>query len=165
MARIDKWLIVSDTHGDLEELNAIIKYLSPLDGIIHLGDHAWDVDHLEFSGGILRVRGNTDRHDKSQWHQEMRIFNKTFYLTHGHREHVKFGLDKLYYTAMERQVDYVLFGHTHIPYDETVEGIRFFNPGSLTRPRKGNFGTFGVLEISEGNVDIKILKFEEKMLT
>ena len=165
MTRKSKWLIVSDTHGHVEELDALVRHLFPLEGIIHLGDHAWDVDDIEFSGRIVRVRGNTDRYDESEWHQMLKISGKTFFLTHGHKENVKFGYEKLFYTGLEKQVDFVLFGHTHIPFDETVEGIRFFNPGSLTRPRRGAIGTFGVLEISETKVDLKISKFDEKLLT
>ena len=29
----------------------------------------------------------------------------------------------------------VVFGHTHRPFCETVNGILFLNPGSVTRPR------------------------------
>ena len=33
------------------------------------------------------------------------------------------------------QPDVVVFGHTHKPFCETVNGILFLNPGSVTRPR------------------------------
>jgi hypothetical protein len=41
----------------------------------------------------------------------------------------------------------VLHGHTHVPRDDYVEGIRFLNPGCITRPNRGAPASFGWLTL------------------
>ena len=40
----------------------------------------------------------------------------------------------------------ILRGHTHIPRGETLGGLHFWNPGSLSLPKNGWPGTYGVYE-------------------
>jgi uncharacterized protein len=47
-------------------------------------------------------------------------------------------------------VDLIVFGHTHAAFDGTVGGMRMFNPGSPTRPRDSNLGSYGVLTVHQG---------------
>lgn len=44
--------------------------------------------------------------------------------------------------------DIVLFGHSHVPFEGKLEGIRFFNPGSVSGNLFSSKGSFGILEIS-----------------
>jgi len=46
----------------------------------------------------------------------------------------------------------VVFGHSHIPLDETGDGLRIFNPGSPTDRRRQPHGTAGVLRIERGRL-------------
>lgn len=46
----------------------------------------------------------------------------------------------------------VVFGHSHIPWDETVDGQRCFNPGSPTDRRRQPVGTMGELVIEDGRL-------------
>jgi putative phosphoesterase len=46
----------------------------------------------------------------------------------------------------------VVFGHSHIPLDESADGIRIFNPGSPTDRRRQPHGTFGILDIDDGRL-------------
>ncbi|WP_327107646.1 metallophosphoesterase family protein [Nonomuraea glycinis] len=48
------------------------------------------------------------------------------------------------------EADLVVFGHSHIPLDESAEGLRIFNPGSPTDRRRQPHGTVGVLTIERG---------------
>ncbi|MET9340491.1 metallophosphoesterase family protein [Nonomuraea sp. NPDC003804] len=48
------------------------------------------------------------------------------------------------------EADLVVFGHSHIPLDESGEGLRIFNPGSPTDRRRQPYGTLGVLRIEHG---------------
>ncbi len=56
---------------------------------------------------------------------------KRVYLTHGH----KYGPDNLPPLA---EGDYLLFGHTHVPFDEVRAGVRCLNPGSVSIPKEGS---------------------------
>jgi predicted phosphodiesterase len=49
-------------------------------------------------------------------------------------------------------VDIVVFGHSHIPLDESGGGLRIFNPGSPTDRRRQPHGTLGVLDIADGEL-------------
>lgn len=156
---MSRWLVVSDSHGDVDSIQRLIDEKAPWDGLIHLGDHAWDTDHLDFDGPIVKVRGNTDRGDETPAHHLMSMGDTRVLLTHGHLEHVKFGLDRLYLVALEKSVDLVLFGHTHVAVDTGYNGVRFFNPGSLSRPRGRHHKTYGILEITVSDVHLKIADF------
>jgi len=46
----------------------------------------------------------------------------------------------------------VIFGHSHIPWDETVAGQRIFNPGSPTDRRRQPHGTMGLLDVRDGDL-------------
>ncbi len=48
--------------------------------------------------------------------------------------------------------DLVVFGHSHIPLDESANGLRIFNPGSPTDRRRQPHGTLGVLHIESGHL-------------
>jgi predicted phosphodiesterase len=41
----------------------------------------------------------------------------------------------------------VLHGHTHVPRDETIDGVRWLNPGSASQPRGGSAAGFAWLTI------------------
>jgi uncharacterized protein len=48
--------------------------------------------------------------------------------------------------------DLVVFGHSHIPLDQSGYGLRMFNPGSPTDRRRQPHGTLGVLRIADGRL-------------
>ena len=49
--------------------------------------------------------------------------------------------------------DILLHAHTHVPRDETIGGVRFLNPGCVTRPNRGAPPSVAWLEINdEGKV-------------
>jgi uncharacterized protein len=48
--------------------------------------------------------------------------------------------------------DLVVFGHSHIPLDQTGRGVRIFNPGSPTDRRRQPRGTMGIIRIEHGHL-------------
>ncbi len=46
----------------------------------------------------------------------------------------------------------VVFGHSHIPLDQSDAGLRIFNPGSPTDRRRQPHGTLGELTIKSGRL-------------
>ena len=48
--------------------------------------------------------------------------------------------------------DLVVFGHSHIPLDETGDGVRILNPGSPTDRRRQPAGTFALLDLEGGQI-------------
>ena len=47
-----------------------------------------------------------------------------------------------------------------VAMDETIDGIRLINPGSLTRPRDGNSGSYALIETSPGKLTCRIIRLE-----
>ena len=50
------------------------------------------------------------------------------------------------------RADLVVFGHSHIPLDQSGYGLRIFNPGSPTDRRRQPQGTLGVLRVTDGEL-------------
>ncbi|MEU9144155.1 metallophosphoesterase [Streptomyces sp. NPDC048349] len=50
------------------------------------------------------------------------------------------------------EVDVLVFGHSHIPWDTTTGKLRLLNPGSPTDRRRQPFCSFMTLTVAEGKV-------------
>ncbi len=50
----------------------------------------------------------------------------------------------------------VVFGHSHIPFNEDLDGLLLFNPGSPTWKRRAPFTSMGLLWIEGGEVEGEI---------
>jgi putative phosphoesterase len=47
----------------------------------------------------------------------------------------------------------VVFGHSHIPLDESADGFRILNPGSPTDRRRQPHGTVAVLDVTAARIE------------
>jgi putative phosphoesterase len=54
----------------------------------------------------------------------------------------------------------VVFGHSHIPLNEEVDGLLLFNPGSATDRRRQPHHTMGILTIAGGQVLAEIVPLD-----
>ena len=55
--------------------------------------------------------------------------------------------------------DVVVFGHTHMPFCETLGGVLFLNPGSVTQPRGDYRPSMVRLTIDHGKITPKLIEF------
>jgi uncharacterized protein len=139
-----KVLVIADTHNKLPPI--ICQLARGGDEIWHLGDvcDKWIVDELRALGPPLTlVRGNCD--SNYEWPL---VRNLT-------RNGVRFRLQHISPLSSQPALDcdILLHGHTHVPRDETIGGIRFLNPGCVTRPNRGAPASIAWLEINdEGEV-------------
>lgn len=150
-----KIIVLSDSHGNTQALVDAVYNENP-QLILHLGDHEKDCHKLRevFPQITLRaVRGNCDLRPQEPEYDEFVVENKRVFMTHGHLYGVKTGLDSIINSAMGRGADILLFGHTHIPYQKTVQGLLAVNPGSIGTGTK----TYAVLEIEHGAVKCNIV--------
>ena len=154
-----KILVFSDSHGNLFRVKKILETFKDVDMIFHLGDNIRDAIKIQemVSCPVKYVKGNTDLCEGPLEIIED-ICGKRFFLTHGHQYRIKLDLNNLYYAAQEKKADVVLFGHSHVPYQEIVNGILFLNPGSIGDKRWQPKETYGVIEITEsGLLEARIL--------
>lgn len=158
-----KFLVISDTHGDIVEAKAVYQQHQDVTTIIHLGDYERDGWRLEndLCVPVVSVKGNLDG---SHSNEDYKIHNTEFgklFLTHGHMEAVKYDTNNLLYKASSLGCKAALFGHTHIPVYEDFGGMYLFNPGSLTLPRSGRRGSYGIIHTEPGQFSATILYWDK----
>lgn len=132
--------VFSDSHGEIAAMCAAIEEHDP-DLILHLGDYTRDAQALcrACPGRDIRyVRGNCDEWDGTDAPEHL-LFpaeGVTIYMTHGHRQNVKYTLDALANTVHFSGARLGLFGHTHASEYKTMGDVTLFNPGSVGRGRR-----------------------------
>ncbi|MEG0050786.1 MAG: metallophosphoesterase [Terrisporobacter sp.] len=144
--------IISDTHGDMKSIEKVIPYLKECSLIIHAGDYIDDAEYIYYATdvNVKSVKGNCDLYTiNGEYELIFSVGGKKFFLCHGHDYNVKIGVNSLLKIAKDKDIDIVIFGHSHIPVFEKVNNVLFINPGSLAYPRGGSQKTFGILTIGE----------------
>jgi putative phosphoesterase len=129
--------------------------LRQADLILHAGDvcTATVLDELAQYAPVTAVMGNNDGPDVAAWGAaptaELDLDGLQVAMVHDS------GAAAGRMARLRRRfpgADLVVFGHSHIPLDESVPGLRIFNPGSPTDRRRQPHGTLGVLEIDSGRL-------------
>ena len=96
------------------------------------------------------MRGNNDFFSDLPKEEEFTLGNYRILVTHGHLYGVSMSTCVLEEEARSRQVQVVMFGHTHYPYLEEMEDLTVLTPGSLSYPRQpGRKPSYLVMEIDE----------------
>ena len=147
-----KVLIVSDTHRKHENLEKAIEKEGKLDLLIHLGDAEGNEDYIEQIAGcpLEIVSGNNDFFSDLPRELEMTIGKYQVMLTHGHYYNVSLGIENILQEGREREMDIVMFGHTHRPVLNVKDDIVILNPGSISYPRQeGKKPTYMIMELGE----------------
>lgn len=151
-------VVLADTHAPRRWRVCpppVAAQLRGADLILHAGDvcTASVLTELAQYAPVTAVLGNNDAPDVAQW---------------GAAETAELDLDGLRVAMvhdggaavgrlarMRRRfpsADLVVFGHSHIPLEESAGGLRIFNPGSPTDRRRQPRGTLGVLLIDDGRL-------------
>ena len=142
-------LVLSDSHGDLGSFRLAVDAQPSADVIAFLGDGENDADKMNrqlFNKQILCVGGNCDY---SRINPETRIIfcdGVRIFCTHGHRQSVKYGTERLIADAVKAKANIALYGHTHVQHYECVNGLHLFNPGSIRD------GRYGVVDITPSGI-------------
>lgn len=145
--------VFSDSHGDIDSMETVIRRVSP-DLVLHLGDYARDADALRCTFPVLdirSVRGNCDFGVQAEDRLSFSVEGVPLFLTHGHLYSVKYTLDSLANAACFSGARLALFGHTHQSEYRKMGGVTLFNPGSV---RDG--GSYGLITISGGTFQCKL---------
>jgi uncharacterized protein len=157
-----KTVVLADTHtrGLTRTLPfGAWPYIESADQIIHAGDVVDPVllDELKSFAPVTVVMGNCDAHDIRDWGAtdvtEVEIGGVRIGIVHdsglskGRRERMR----KLFPSAR-----IVVFGHSHMPFNEDEGGLLLFNPGSPTWKRRAPFPSMGILWIEDKAVEGEI---------
>lgn len=133
-----KVLIVSDTHGQENNLEKVLSQVGPIDHLIHLGDVIGAEDDIcaMTDAPVTIVCGNCDYGSELPQEEIVELGKYRALLTHGNNYYVSSTLEYLKERAHELEVDIVMYGHTHQPYLEQEDNLTILNPGSLSLPRQ-----------------------------
>ena len=80
------------------------------------------------------IAGNCDA--EPEWPQKLDL----------EREGARFHLEHIPPRTASRGARFMLHGHTHVPRDETIRGVRWLNPGCISHANRGAPASFGWLE-------------------
>lgn len=154
-----KCLIVSDTHGRVDLLRTAIRRQPHADALIFLGDGISDLAEVLCNVGqgtaVLAVKGNCDFSSDGLASpvyklDSITLGEKKIVFTHGDLYGVKYGMDGLVRLAKQTDADVVLYGHTHLRAEDYIDGVYYFNPGTVAGGYHG--ASAGVLTISESGI-------------
>jgi uncharacterized protein len=138
MKRSFRIFVLADTHDKMPP-PFILDIARAADEIWHLGDVCAEsvFDELRAIGPPLTlVRGNCDTN--SEWPLVVDLV----------RNGLRFRLQHIPPDRPPNDCDVLLHGHTHVPRNAIVGGVRFLNPGCVTRPNRGAPSSVANLTIS-----------------
>lgn len=152
-----KIVLVSDNHMTRHGLDYVRSAHSDADYFIHCGDS--EMPKYEM-GGFACVQGNNDWFGEYPPRLTLEIGMHRILVTHGHRDFFYGRFDMLADRARAFDCDIVCFGHTHIYFDETVNGIRLLNPGSIWRNRDGSKPSYMLINLQGKKIITKRMTYE-----
>ncbi|MEG0823881.1 MAG: metallophosphoesterase family protein [Erysipelotrichaceae bacterium] len=146
-----KILLMSDSHGKSGVVSSLLDEYSSYDYKIHCGDV--EDDNVKFNDVVI-VRGNNDyaNYPNSEC---LEICGYRILVIHSHQFYGYLPIGRIAAYAKENGYDVVFYGHTHVSNDETIEGIRLINPGSLWRSRDGKAPSYALVEIETNNIKVE----------
>jgi len=138
--------LISDIHGPLPDYarNALVGVDHILcAGDVEMAQTVWD---LEAIAPTITVAGNCDRSVA----QVLRLPYAASPLLDGVRFYMVHRPQDIGTPSEDVQV--VIHGHTHIPRDETIDGVRYINPGSACYPRGFHNRSCAIMEVENGTI-------------
>ena len=144
--------VISDTHGKVNKCIYALEKLGKIDAIIHLGDVYDDSEDLAdyfTSTKVYGINGNCGLSFRGDSERLLELGGKKFFIAHGHMYNVKKELTSYAKRVKQACADIGLFGHTHLCFNDIVDGVLLFNPGSASIPMRGEC-TIGIIEITGG---------------
>ena len=155
--------VVSDTHGYLDP--RLPEMLRGVDHILHAGDIGDEaiISELGRIAPVTAVRGNNDREGPTSLYpldatevlggcrifliHEMNVPKRPLATEIEAAEIIGY---------REAGVDVVVFGHSHIAFQEYRGDVLFFNPGAAGKRRFKVVPSIGFLTLEEGRIEGRI---------
>jgi hypothetical protein len=160
--------VISDTHipKQADQLTPeLLEEFSKFAFIIHAGDFEdlKTLKDLQKINRVIAVPGNMDPKEIKDQLKHKEIINV---------DHHKIGVihgwgdpHKLTRTVLQEFKDdgvhCIIFGHSHQAFNEVIDGILMFNPGSPTDNIFAHFKSYGILETSPDGIKGQIIRLGE----
>jgi len=146
--------VVSDTHipeSATDLPSELLQGFEGVDLILHGGDilDCSVLDELETIAPVHAVRGNMDHFPRSYGLPEKLVVEAEKFrigLIHGHG--APDGLERRVIKEFD-DVHCIVFGHAHRPFNEVIDGVLLFNPGTPTDRRFAPYRSFGILDVAD----------------
>lgn len=158
-------VVLSDTHIPEKAKSIpeeILPELKTADIIIHAGDLV-ALNVLEqlrrISPRVYAVYGNMDPYEVRKELPEKEVIKVGKYklgLMHGYGAPNNL-IEVMQKAFKDEDVDIIIFGHSHAPFNEKRGKILFFNPGSITDKIFSAYNSYGILEIND-KIEARIVK-------
>ncbi|OYT42947.1 MAG: YfcE family phosphodiesterase [Candidatus Aenigmarchaeota archaeon ex4484_56] len=144
-----KLLIISDLHMIIPEIPEIIKeYGEKCDYIICAGDYTSErtlnaVKKLNENN--ICVKGNCDSLELPEY-IETKLLNYKIGVIHS-SQFGRGNMEGLYKFAKLKNLDVIIFGHTHKPLIKKIGNILLINPGTLSGAIRNSYRYFSICRI------------------
>lgn len=154
------FLVFSDSHGSTYSIDTAMEREAKVSGIIFCGDIARDADTIRErypAIPLYAVCGNNDYFCSDPFLLIAELGGIRTYITHGHKERVKFGLYELASHCEQQNCRLALFGHTHTPCVEYIGEVCLVNPGSI----RSSHGSYARIVVKNDDFSAEIVHLDE----
>ncbi len=140
--------LISDTHGLLRR--EVAAALAGVDHILHAGDVGKPevLDELRAIAPVTAVRGNVDT---AEWAESLPLDKVVF--IEGFNIYIIHSLREMAINPPMAGMAAVVYGHSHKPLIDTIDGVLYANPGSAGPSRFSLPVSIGFMRLS-GNAPI-----------
>jgi putative phosphoesterase len=152
--------LISDTHGRLR--SEVFDRFRDVDRILHAGDigPVGLLVELEAVAPVTAVYGNTDRPQvraEVDAVAELELAGRRVVVVHGdqHGSLTPEALRNAYPGA-----DIIVYGHTHRPRVDRLDGVLVVNPGSAGAARFGLAPSVGILTLGGDEATVELIELE-----
>jgi putative phosphoesterase len=145
--------VISDTHNFLDP--RVLEIFRGVDYILHGGDVGLPklIHELEELAPVTAVLGNTDAEMSLRETEVLELDDRKFLIHHIVNPHAP---DETIATRIAREKPrVVIFGHTHKPFSETLDGTLYLNPGYAGKMRFNLPRSVAILETTNGELKVE----------
>jgi uncharacterized protein len=148
--------VISDTHNFFDP--RIPELFKDVEHIIHGGDvgSMEIISELEKIAPVTAVSGNTDSMLPLREVEVFELGRHKFLLQHIVQPDTPAVL--LSHRVQQEKPDVIVFGHTHKPFNKTIDGIWYFNPGYAGKLRFNLERSVALLHFQRDKIKPEFLK-------
>lgn len=149
-------IVLSDTHLPKRGRwlpPRLVREIERADVVLHAGDFMTEEvveDLLVLNRNLVAVVGNNDDEyirRRFRRKEKIKLGGYTIGLVHGDGGAREQTAKRAYEAFHGEKLDVIIFGHSHLPYQNVYQGLIFFNPGSPTDKRRSPSYSYGIIEI------------------